>query len=162
MISVLMRSHNDIAFIRQTLEALLSQEVDEIVEIISCDDHSTDGTAEYLQSIPGLRRIAPPDGRYIPGKTLNLMVREARGEYIIFNNGDAIPQNQDYLKNLVAPLKNKSVDCVFANQIARDGMIDPAKTCVACGSCEALISNGKPTGCVVRDGNVYLKYYKEI
>ena len=119
MISVLMRSHNDIAFIRQTLEALLSQEVDEVVEIVSCDDHSTDGTAEYLQSIPVLRRIAPPDGRYIPGKTLNHMVREARGEYIIFNNGDAIPQNRAYLKNLVAPLKNKEVDCVFANQIAR-------------------------------------------
>ena len=100
MISVLMRSHNDIAFIRQTLEALFSQEVDEVVEIISCDDHSTDGTAEYLQSIPGLRRIDPPDGRYIPGKTLNHMVRMAQGEYIVFNNADAVPQHREYLKNL--------------------------------------------------------------
>ena len=36
MISVLMRSHNDIAYIRQTVDALLSQEVDDAVEIISC------------------------------------------------------------------------------------------------------------------------------
>ena len=50
----------------------------------------------------------------------------------------------------------------FAKQIVCDGRIDPAKTCVACGSCEALISNGKPTGCVVRDGDVYLKYFKEL
>ena len=66
MISVLMRSHNDIAYIRQTVEALLSQSVSDSVEIISCDDHSTDGTAEYLQSVPQIRHIAPPDGKYVP------------------------------------------------------------------------------------------------
>lgn len=119
MISVLMRSHNDILYIRKTVEALLSQEIDDDVEIISCDDHSTDGTAEYLASIPQLRRIVPPDGRYIPGKTLNYMVSQAKGEYIVFNNGDAIVQHKEYLKNLVAPLKNREVNCVFGNQIAR-------------------------------------------
>ena len=119
MISVLMRSHNDIAYIRQTVEALLSQSVNDSVEIISCDDHSTDGTAEYLQSVPQIRHIAPPDGKYVPGKTLNHMVNSANGDYIVFNNGDAIPQHKEYLENLVAPLKNADVDCVFANQIAR-------------------------------------------
>ena len=119
MISVLMRSHNDIKYIRSTVEALLSQDVDDSVEIISCDDHSTDGTAEYLASVPQLRKIAPPEGRYVPGKTLNYMVSQANGEYIVFNNGDAIPQNRMYLKNLVAPLKNTGSDCVFGNQIAR-------------------------------------------
>ena len=119
MISVLMRSHNDAPFIRQTVEMLLCQEAGDEVEIISCDDHSTDGTAEYLESLPQIRRIAPPPGRYIPGKTLNYMVGHARGEYIVFNNADAIPQHREYLRNLVAPLKNREVDCVFGNQIAR-------------------------------------------
>ena len=119
MISVLMRSHNDIAYIRQTVDMLLQQQVDDAVEIISCDDHSTDGTAEYLASVPQIRCMIPPEGKYVPGKTLNYMIRQANGEYIIFNNGDAIPQHTEYLQNLVAPLKDKSVDCVFANQIAR-------------------------------------------
>ena len=119
MISVLMRSHNDILYIKDTVEALLTQNVDDAVEIISCDDHSTDGTAEYLASVPQLRRIAPPEGKYVPGKTLNSMIREAGGEYIVFNNGDAIPQHKEYLKNLVSPLKDDSVNCVFANQLAR-------------------------------------------
>ena len=119
MISVLMRSHNDIAYIRQTVEALLNQEIDDTLEIISCDDHSTDGTAEYLAGIPQLRRISPPAGKYIPGKTLNYMVSKAMGDYIVFNNADAIPQNNEYLKNLTSPLKDKGVNCVFANQIAR-------------------------------------------
>ena len=119
MISVLMRSHNDILYVKQTVEALLAQELDEAVEILSCDDHSTDGTAEYLAGVKELRRIAPPPGRYVPGKTLNHMVRQACGEYIIFNNADAVPQHKEYLQTLVAPLKDKSVNCVFANQIAR-------------------------------------------
>jgi rhamnosyltransferase len=119
MISVLMRSHNDILYIRQTVEALLAQDVGECVEIISCDDHSTDGTAEYLAAVPQLRRIAPPEGKYVPGKTLNYMISHAKGEYIVFNNGDAIPQNKQYLRSLTAPLKDQSVNCVFANQLAR-------------------------------------------
>jgi rhamnosyltransferase len=119
MISVLMRSHNDINYIRLTVEALLAQEVDDEVEIISCDDHSTDGTAEYLAGVGQIRRIAPPQGRYVPGRTLNYMVGEARGEYVVFNNGGAIPQHREYLKNLVAPLKDQAVNCVFACQIAR-------------------------------------------
>ncbi len=119
MISVLMRSHNDIPYVKQTVEALLSQNMDEAVEIISCDDHSTDGTAEYLAERPEIRRISPPEGKYVPGKTLNYMVSEAKGEYIVFNNADAIPQSKEYLKNLVAPLKDENVNCVFANQIAR-------------------------------------------
>ena len=119
MISVLMRSHNDINFIRRTVEALLGQETDEPVEIISCDDRSTDGTAEYLASVEQIRRITPPEGRYVPGKTLNYMVSFARGEYIVFNNADAIPQHKEYLHNLIQPLKDKAVNCVFGNQIAR-------------------------------------------
>ena len=69
MISVLMRSHNDRAFVKQTVETLLAQDVDDAVEIVSCDDHSTDGTAEYLASVPQVRRITPPAGKYVPGKT---------------------------------------------------------------------------------------------
>ena len=119
MISVLMRSHNDIQYISSTVKALLTQDVDDTVEVISCDDHSTDGTAEYLASVPQLRRIAPPAGKYVPGKTLNHMVSQARGEFIVFNNADAIPQNDQYLKNLISPLKSPENDCVFGNQIAR-------------------------------------------
>ena len=119
MISVLMRSHNDIKYIRQTVEMLLAQTADEPVEILSCDDHSTDGTAEYLANVPELRRIDPPEGPYIPGRTLNHMIRAAKGEIIVFNNSDAIPQNRNYLKNLTASLQDPSVDCVFGNQIAR-------------------------------------------
>jgi rhamnosyltransferase len=138
MISVLMRSHNDIKYIKSTVEALLTQDIDDTVEVISCDDHSTDGTAEYLAGVPQLRRIAPPEGKYVPGKTLNHMVSQAQGEFIVFNNADAIPQNDQYLKNLISPLKNPETDCVFGNQIARKDAY-----CVVRKDYERAFGNGK-------------------
>ncbi len=49
----------------------------------------------------------------------------------------------------------------FPRQIFESGRMDPKKTCVACGKCGDLIRAGKPTGCVVRDTETYLKYYRE-
>ena len=137
MISVLMRSHNDIPYVKATVEALLAQEVDDSVEIISCDDHSVDGTAEYLAGVPQLRRISPPEGRYVPGKTLNHMIEQAQGDFIVFNNADAIPQHKEYLKNLIAPLKEKETDCVFGNQIPR-----PEAYGVVCKDYERAFGDG--------------------
>lgn len=50
----------------------------------------------------------------------------------------------------------------LAKQIIENGRMDAAKTCVACGKCGNLIRAGKPTGCIVREPEVYLKYYREI
>lgn len=49
----------------------------------------------------------------------------------------------------------------FANQIIKDGRMDPKKTCITCGKCGDLIRGGKPTGCVIRDTEMYLPYYRE-
>ena len=49
----------------------------------------------------------------------------------------------------------------FPKQIMETGRIDEKMTCVACGKCGALIRAGKPTGCIVRDTDIYLKYYRE-
>lgn len=49
----------------------------------------------------------------------------------------------------------------FPNQVMSQGRFDPKKSCVACGKCGDLIRAGKPTGCVVRNHEMYLKYYRE-
>jgi 2,4-dienoyl-CoA reductase-like NADH-dependent reductase (Old Yellow Enzyme family) len=49
----------------------------------------------------------------------------------------------------------------FPKQVMELGRIDAKKTCVTCGKCGDLIRAGKPTGCVVREPEVYLKYYRE-
>lgn len=49
----------------------------------------------------------------------------------------------------------------FVNQIVKEGRLDPKKVCLTCGKCGDLIRAGKPTGCVIRDAEHYLEYYKD-
>lgn len=49
----------------------------------------------------------------------------------------------------------------FPKQILENGRIDEKLVCITCGKCGDLIRAGKPTGCVIRDTDVYLQYYRE-
>ena len=49
----------------------------------------------------------------------------------------------------------------FARQIIQDGRIDPGRVCLTCGKCGDLIRSHKPTGCVVRNYEVYGPFYRE-
>lgn len=49
----------------------------------------------------------------------------------------------------------------FANEIRLNGRINKSNVCVACGGCGDLIRAGKPTGCIVRDREIYMPLYKD-
>lgn len=49
----------------------------------------------------------------------------------------------------------------FAKEIADKGRIDPKRVCLTCGKCGDLIRAHKPTGCVVRDPETFLPFYRE-
>lgn len=49
----------------------------------------------------------------------------------------------------------------FANEIVRDGRINPKRVCMTCGKCGDLIRAHKPTGCLVREPDVFLPFYRE-
>lgn len=49
----------------------------------------------------------------------------------------------------------------FANEIVKDGRINPKRVCVTCGKCGDLIRAHKPTGCVVRSPETFLPLYRE-
>ena len=52
-------------------------------------------------------------------------------------------------------------DPTFANEILHDGRIDPRHVCLTCGKCGDLIRAHKPTGCVVRDPQTFMPFYRE-
>ena len=49
----------------------------------------------------------------------------------------------------------------FANEIITQGRIAGDNVCITCGGCGDLIRAHKPTGCVIRDRDVYGGYMKE-
>ena len=104
-VSILVRTRNDAPFIAKTLDAIAAQEGAPSFEVVVCDDASTDGTSEILKGRNGLRFVTRPAGEYRPGRTLNAMVRAARGEIVVFNNADAIPLDGRWLAALTAPFQ---------------------------------------------------------
>lgn len=49
----------------------------------------------------------------------------------------------------------------FPNEIVKDGRINPRRVCMTCGKCGDLIRAHKPTGCVVRDPETFLPFFRE-
>ena len=43
----------------------------------------------------------------------------------------------------------------FVRDLTEHGMLDPHKTCIGCSGCTELMRAGGPTGCVLRDTDVY-------
>ena len=119
LISILIRSCNDENYIGKTLQAVLDQKCDIPFEVLCCDDASKDHTPEIIASFPSVTKLPRPEGEYRPGRRLNYMVSRSRGDLIVFNNADAVPQNNRWLSELVAPLVNDSADAVYGNQLPR-------------------------------------------
>lgn len=121
-ISVLMRAHDDEAFVERTLEGVFSQEGVPPFEVLFCDDRSSDRTREIASRFP-VRFAGPFPPPYVPGKTLNALVRMAAGKIVVFNNADAVPLDRAWLRELVAPLLASPgiPRATFANQLPRAG-----------------------------------------
>lgn len=49
----------------------------------------------------------------------------------------------------------------FARDLLEKGELNPRKVCTACSKCTDIMRHGGRTGCVTRDGEVYLPIYKE-
>ena len=120
LVSVLVRAHNDAMVIGRTLEGVFAQRMESPFEVIVCDDASTDGTRTVAARFP-VRFVERPEGAYKPGRTLNALVRAAKGEIVVFNNSDAIPLDDGWLAALVKPLRENPgrPAFTFANQLPR-------------------------------------------
>ena len=117
-VSVIVRAHNDEGLIGRTLAGVFSQRPPPS-EVIVCDDNSTDRTREVAARFP-VRFVERPAGPYKPGRTLNVLVREAKGDIVVFNNSDAVPLDSKWLEELVKPLLSGTPRIfAFANQLPR-------------------------------------------
>lgn len=88
LISIVVPSYNQGAFIRQTIQSCLDQEYRPI-EIVVMDGASTDHTVEVLKSfgdIPELRWVSEPDQGVVDA--VNKGLRAARGEIAAIQSSD--------------------------------------------------------------------------
>ena len=114
-ISVLIPVYNVEKYLNQCIDSVLNQSLYEI-EILCIDDGSTDSSAsildEYEQKDSRVRAIHKKNTGY--GDSMNIGLREAKGEYIaIVESDDFIEPNMYYELYQIA--KEKDLDFIKSN-----------------------------------------------
>ncbi|MGN7455227.1 glycosyltransferase [Paenibacillus pasadenensis] len=96
-VTVAICTHNRAKDTREAVESVLAQQVDESqYEVLVIDNRSTDGTADAIRGIQERPGVGPERVRCIREDKLGLSaarnraIREARGEYILFLDDDAV------------------------------------------------------------------------
>lgn len=112
-VSVIIRTKNEERWITQCLNAVFSQNYKNF-EVIIVDNKSEDKTIEKIKQFK-IKKIVMCD-RYLPGKALNLGIKESEGDYIACLSGHCIPVNESWLGNLVKNFEDKNVAGVYGRQ----------------------------------------------
>ncbi len=113
---VVMRAHNDIPVIAETLAKLKAQDLPH--ELLVLDNDSTDGTLEEVKKYTD-RILRVPAGTYVPGQVLNRGMEHSQGEEVVFLNSDCAPQHADWLRIFLEKFRQSRAAAAFCRQIAR-------------------------------------------
>jgi rhamnosyltransferase len=120
LVSVIIPTKNAGPIFRRVVDALARQDLDHPFEVIVIDSGSTDGTQKAVPiDDPRFRLIEIPPSEFGHGKTRNQGVAAARGQYCAFLTHDAIPANDQWLRELIRPLQeDERVAGVFGRHVA--------------------------------------------
>jgi len=119
-VSIVLLTHNAGADLVHVLDGIEAQHGVPDVEVIAIDTESADGTRDLLAR-RGIRTVGITKREFSHPGTRNAGVRLAGGEIVVFLVQDAIPANQRWLANLIAPLEHPDVAAAYSRQVPRDG-----------------------------------------
>ena len=88
-------------------------------ELIIIDSESNDGTIEICKKDETVRLIQIKRKDFDHGKTRDFALRESRGEFVVFLTQDALPANENFLGNLIAPLSDPNVAVSTGRQLPK-------------------------------------------
>lgn len=117
-------TYNGEEFLDEVLNGIAAQQADFEFEVIAIDSSSTDRTAEILKkrlsTFAHHQFIQIPKSEFGHGKTRNLAVAKAKGEFVVFLTQDATPAGPHWLSDIIRPmLLNKDVVGVIGRQHPR-------------------------------------------
>ena len=106
LVSIVLLTRNGGSGLRDLIGALSRQRTDFAVEVIALDSGSTDGSAEWLEESPYVHQVVRiPSAQFNHGTTRNQGIQLARGAFAVLVVQDALPVSDQWLANLVAPLR---------------------------------------------------------
>lgn len=120
-VTVAILVYNGARYLSQILDALRSQAFGGTFEVLVIDSGSTDGSIDILSHYPEVRLHQIPNSEFGHGRTRNLAAQIARGAIVAYLTHDAIPADEHWLDELVAPFGlSDRVAAVMGCQIPRD------------------------------------------
>jgi rhamnosyltransferase len=87
--------------LERVLAAIRRQRLTGEIELLVCDSGSTDGSRERALAA-GARVLRIPAGTFVHGPARNLLMSEARGEFVALLSQDAEPVDEHWLTRLLA------------------------------------------------------------
>lgn len=119
-ISVVIPTLNASSDIERLLDILERQSITPC-DIVVIDSQSDDDTVKKAEVYNSVRVIKISRGDFNHGLTRHYAALETSGDYICFLTQDAIPTNENYLANIVAPMESDSeIALVSARQIPKE------------------------------------------
>lgn len=112
-ISIIIRTKNEERWIAQVLRSVFSQNYEDF-EVIIVDNESIDKTIEKAKQFNVHKIVTCRE--YLPGKALNMGIKEARGEYIVSLSGHCIPVDNQWLQKLCGNFDDQKVAGVYGRQ----------------------------------------------
>jgi glycosyltransferase involved in cell wall biosynthesis/GT2 family glycosyltransferase/Flp pilus assembly protein TadD len=124
--SIVVPVRNNVELTRQCLTALSKIPQDIEYEVIVVDNHSTDGTPEFLASLGGDVQIIRNRENLGFAKACNQGAQAARGSYLVFLGNEIIPQD-GWLRALVGEVEtHPEVGAVGSKLLYSDGTVQHA------------------------------------
>jgi len=116
-ISIIILTKNAGRKFKKILARVFEQDINKEFEVIIIDSGSDDKTLKIVHKFPVTKILEIQPEEFGHGKTRNLAVSLCQGKYLVFLTQDALPQDENWLKNLVSPLSNDLVAATFSRQI---------------------------------------------
>jgi len=113
-------TYNGAEWIDEVLDSCLGQHADFNFEVLVIDSGSNDGTVDAVRTRHAVRLHQISQSEFGHGRTRNLAVDMANGEFVVFLTQDALPATPDWLRELLIPFDaSDKVACVFGKQVPR-------------------------------------------
>ncbi|MBW2429336.1 MAG: glycosyltransferase, partial [Deltaproteobacteria bacterium] len=124
--SIIIPIFNQAEYTRQCIEALYKNTSSSFFEVIVVDNNSTDGTKDYLSSIPEKVKVITNNENLGFAKACNQGAEHSKGYYLIFLNNDTLPQHGWLEEMINTAEKDSLVGMVGSRLLYPDGTIQHA------------------------------------
>lgn len=117
--AIIIRTYNEAEFLTRVLDAIMAQS-EEFFKIVIVDSGSTDQTVMIARSYPQVKVVEITQAEFSFGYALNVGISEVaeRVVYAVMVSGHAVPINQNWLAELLAPFENyQDVVGVYGKQL---------------------------------------------